>query len=58
MSWDSGDGRWECSGVIQHCYLEEVDGARRWLVLTASSSGEDAELFSRWPFPGEPGTPA
>jgi len=58
MSWDPVDERWECAGVVQHCFVEEEDGGRRWLVLTASGSGEDAELFSRWPFPGEPGTPA
>ncbi len=52
MFWDAEDGRWECGGVVQHCFVEEVEAGRRVLVLTASGSGEDAELFSRWPLEG------
>ena len=53
MRWDPGDERWECTGVVQHCFIEETEGGRQWLVLTASTSGEDAELFSRWPLDGD-----
>jgi hypothetical protein len=51
MSYDPEDGRWECRGVVQHCFVDQGEGADRELLLTASSSGEDAELFSTYPFP-------
>ena len=49
MSWDTEDERYECAGLVQHCYTVETDGGQRQLMLTASSSGEDAELFSTYP---------
>ncbi len=51
MEWDPVDGRFECRGVVQHCYTVEGNGPQRELVLVASGSGEDAELFSTWPWP-------
>lgn len=52
MKWDPEDERFECTGVIQHCYVTDGEGPARQLMLTASSSGEDAELFSTYPWPG------
>ncbi len=51
LVWDSEDERYECQGVVQHCYDAEGEGPARVLLLTASSSGEDAELFSTYPWP-------
>ncbi len=51
LTWDGGDERYECKGPVQHCYTVEGSGAARELMLTASASGEDAELFSTYPFP-------
>jgi len=57
MTWDLEDERYECRGVVQHCFelkleLElEGEGARRQVRLVASGSGEDAELFSTYPWP-------
>ena len=51
MSWDTEDQRFECSGLVQHCYTVEGTGPARELMLTASGSGEDAELFSTYPWP-------
>ncbi len=53
VTWDPEDERFECRGVVQHCFVEELDGAERVLMLVASSSGEDADLFSTWSWPGE-----
>jgi len=57
MEWDPVDGRFECGGVVQHCYVVEGNGEDRRLVLVASGSGEDAELFTSWPWPGAGGLP-
>lgn len=51
LSWDPEDERYECDGVVQHCYAVEGEGAGRELMLIASDSGEDAELFSTYPWP-------
>lgn len=51
MRWDPEDQRFECQGVIQHCYLVEGAGQARSLLLSASASGEDAELFSTYAWP-------
>ena len=51
MSFDPEDDRWECGGVVQHCYTVEGQGAERALLLTASGSGEDALLFSTYAWP-------
>ncbi len=53
MAWDPADGRFECTGTVQHCFGVEGNGADRSLVLMASGSGEDAELFSTWSWPAE-----
>lgn len=52
LTWDGDDERFECVGMVQHCYTVEGAGAGRQLMLTASGSGEDAELFSTYPWPG------
>lgn len=59
-SWDAGDERYECSGPVQHCYTVEEEGGQRQLMLTATGSGEDAELFSTYPLdiPDTPASPA
>lgn len=51
MKWDPEDERHECTGMVQHCFTVEGSGPGRQLMLTASSSGEDAELFSTYPWP-------
>lgn len=49
MTWDPEDDRYECAGPVEHCFTVEEEGGQRQLMLTASSSGEDAELFSTYP---------
>ena len=49
--WDPVDERFECRGVVQHCYVAEGNGPGRVLVLVASGSGEDCELFETFPWP-------
>lgn len=51
MSWDDADGRYECGGRVQHCFTAEGEGSSRVLRLVATDSGEDAELFSTYPWP-------
>jgi hypothetical protein len=51
MNFDPVDERFECVGVVQHCYVVEGEGAGRCLLLTATGSGEDALLFSSYPWP-------
>ncbi|NOZ93711.1 MAG: hypothetical protein GXP47_03085 [Acidobacteria bacterium] len=55
--WDSTDERFECDGIVQHCFVAEGNGRERVLVLVASGSGEDCDLFETFPWPGAGGTP-
>jgi hypothetical protein len=51
LTLDSEDERWECKGITQHCFRERGHGLSRSLVLVATDSGEDAELFTVYPWP-------
>lgn len=51
LKYDPEDKRWECDGLGQHCYKQSGEGLGRHLMLTASDSGEDADLFSMYPWP-------
>ncbi len=55
MTWDPVDERFECSGIVQHCYVTEGNGRQRVLVLVASGSGEDCDLFETFPWPQQGG---
>jgi len=51
--WDAEQKRYECTGLCQHCFLVKGHGMSRSLLLIASDSGEDAELFTLYPWPRE-----
>ncbi len=51
--WDEEQQRYECVGMPQHCFQVKGRGLSRSLMLTASDSGEDAELFTLYPWPRE-----
>ncbi len=51
MRYDPEDRRVECQGYGGHCYQITGEGPSRELMLTASNSGEDADLFSTYPWP-------
>ena len=51
LHWDPDDKRWECVGMFQHCFKQEGSGFARSLVLVATDSGEDAELYEVYPWP-------
>ena len=51
MEWDKDSERYVCQGMVQHCYTVQGEKGQRELMLTASDSGEDADLFSTYPFP-------
>lgn len=53
MVFDPEDDRWECAGMTQHCFRQRGSGLSRSLVLVASDSGEDAELYTLYPWPTE-----
>lgn len=52
MEWNKDSERYVCQGMVQHCYTVQGEEGRQELMLTASDSGEDAALFSTYPFPG------
>jgi hypothetical protein len=51
--WDEQQQRYECEGLSQHCFQVKGRGLSRSLMLIASDSGEDAELFTLYPWPRE-----
>lgn len=52
LRWDEDDLRFECGGPVQHYFVAEGYGSERKLLLIATGSGEDAELYTAYPWPG------
>ena len=51
MEFDPEDKRFECEGLGKHCFTVTGSGLGRTLMLTASNSGEDCDLFATFPWP-------
>ena len=52
LAWDDADSRFECQGTrTQHCFVPVGEGPERKLMVTASTSGEDTDLFALFPWP-------
>jgi len=52
LEYDPVDARLECKGArSQHCFVPVGEGPGRKLMVTASTSGEDTDLFELFPWP-------